>query len=104
MPCPAKHAVLDERTVAYLDLTGSGAGTVAHLRDDDRITRMYCTFPGAPRILRLYGHGRTAATRGKFVWLHPLRETRQQLLLAGTELAERGRVSQADDVMFLTLS
>jgi hypothetical protein len=51
-------AVLDERTVAYLDLTGSGAETAAHLRDDGRITLMFCAFSGPPRILRLYGQGR----------------------------------------------
>ena len=51
-------AVLDERTVAYLDLTGSGAETAGHLRDDGRITLMFCAFSGPPRILRLYGQGR----------------------------------------------
>ena len=51
-------AVLDERTVAYLDLTGSGAETAAHLRDNRRITLMFCAFSGPPRILRLYGRGR----------------------------------------------
>jgi Pyridoxamine 5'-phosphate oxidase len=51
-------AVLDERTVAYLDLTGSGAETAAHLRADRRITLMFCAFSGPPRILRLYGQGR----------------------------------------------
>ena len=47
-------AVLDERTVTYLDLTGSGAETAAQLRDDGRITLMFCAFSGLPRILRLY--------------------------------------------------
>jgi hypothetical protein len=51
-------AILDERTVAYLDLTGSGAETIAHLRDNGRITLMFCAFSGPPRILRLYGRGR----------------------------------------------
>jgi hypothetical protein len=51
-------AVLDGRTVAYLDLTGSGAETAAHLRDNGRITLMFCAFSGPPRILRLYGRGR----------------------------------------------
>lgn len=49
--------VLDPRRVAYLDLTGSGVETVAHLRHDGRITLMFCAFEGAPRILRLYGRG-----------------------------------------------
>src|SRR4051794_40434160 len=50
-------AVLDERTVAWLDLTGSGIETVAHLRDDGRITVMFCAFEGKPNIVRLYGRG-----------------------------------------------
>jgi len=49
--------ILDERTVAYLDLTGSGVETIAHLRDNGRITFMFCGFTGPPRILRLFGHG-----------------------------------------------
>ena len=49
--------VLDERTVAYLDLTGSGAETMAHLRENARITLMACAFDGPPRIVRLYGTG-----------------------------------------------
>jgi hypothetical protein len=49
--------VLDERTVAYLDLTGSGNETAAHLAENGRITFMFCSFAGPPRILRLYGRG-----------------------------------------------
>jgi hypothetical protein len=52
-------AVVDPRQVAYLDLTGSGVETIAHLRHDGRITVMFCAFEGPPRILRLYGHGST---------------------------------------------
>lgn len=48
---------LDERTVAYLDLTGSGAETAAHLLADGRMTIMFCSFVGKPMILRLYGRG-----------------------------------------------
>jgi hypothetical protein len=51
-------AVLDARTVAYLDITGSGIETVAHLRDNGRIVLMFCAFAGAPRIVRLHGRGR----------------------------------------------
>lgn len=50
--------VLDANRVAWLDLTGSGVETIAHLKADGRITLMFCAFSGAPRILRLYGHGR----------------------------------------------
>jgi hypothetical protein len=51
-------AVLGPRTVAYLDLTGSGAETIAHLRQNGRITIMFCSFGPAPKILRIYGSGR----------------------------------------------
>jgi hypothetical protein len=53
--------VLDERTVAYLDLTGSGNETAAHLRVDGRITLMFCALDEPPSILRLYGRGTTLA-------------------------------------------
>ncbi len=49
--------VLDDHTVAYLDLTGSGAETIAHLRDNGRITFMFCAFEGKPNIVRFYGTG-----------------------------------------------
>ena len=51
--------VLAERRVAYLDLTGSGNETSAHLEENGRITFMFCAFDGTPKILRLYGVGRT---------------------------------------------
>jgi Pyridoxamine 5'-phosphate oxidase len=49
--------ILDERTVAYLDLVGSGAETIAHLRENGRIVIMLCAFEGGPRIVRLHGTG-----------------------------------------------
>jgi hypothetical protein len=49
--------VLDEHTVAYLDVIGSGAETIAHLRENGRIVVMFCAFDGPPRILRLHGTG-----------------------------------------------
>jgi hypothetical protein len=51
-------AVLDETTVAYLDLGGSGVETISHIRDNGRITIMFAAFSGPPKILRLYGQGR----------------------------------------------
>jgi Pyridoxamine 5'-phosphate oxidase len=51
-------AVVGPRTVAYLDLTGSGAETIAHLRQNGKITIMFCSFGSAPKVLRLYGTGR----------------------------------------------
>lgn len=50
--------VLGGRRAAYLDLTGSGNETAAHLAENGRITLMFCAFEGRPRILRLYGRGR----------------------------------------------
>ena len=50
--------VLSNTEVAYLDLTGSGVETIAHLRENARMTIMFCAFAGVPRILRLYGQGR----------------------------------------------
>jgi hypothetical protein len=50
--------ILGPKSVAYLDLTGSGIETVAHLRQNGRITIMFCAFEGPPMILRLYGRGR----------------------------------------------
>jgi hypothetical protein len=49
--------VLDEHTVAYLDLTGSGAETMAHVRENGRVTLMFCAFSGRPSIVRLFGRG-----------------------------------------------
>jgi hypothetical protein len=50
-------AVLGRRTVAYLDLTGSGTETIAHLRQNGQITIMFCSFDHTTKILRLYGTG-----------------------------------------------
>jgi hypothetical protein len=50
-------AVLDEHRVAYLDLTGSGIETIAHVRENARITLMFCAFEGPARVVRLSGRG-----------------------------------------------
>ncbi|WP_055589404.1 pyridoxamine 5'-phosphate oxidase family protein [Peterkaempfera griseoplana] len=50
-------AVLDEHTVAYLDFTGSGAESIAHLRENGRITLMWCSFEGPPDVVRVHGTG-----------------------------------------------
>jgi hypothetical protein len=50
--------ILGPHRVAYLDLIGSGAETVAHLRENGRIVVMLCSFEGPPRIVRLHGRGR----------------------------------------------
>jgi predicted pyridoxine 5'-phosphate oxidase superfamily flavin-nucleotide-binding protein len=49
--------VIDDHTVAYLDVNGSGIETIGHLRENGRIVVMFCAFDGPPRILRLHGRG-----------------------------------------------
>ena len=49
--------ILDPSTVVYQDLTGSGAETIAHLRENGRIVMMFCAFKGPTKIVRLYGQG-----------------------------------------------
>jgi predicted pyridoxine 5'-phosphate oxidase superfamily flavin-nucleotide-binding protein len=49
--------ILNDREIAYLDLTGSGVETIAHIRENGRITVMWNAFEGEPRILRVYGEG-----------------------------------------------
>lgn len=66
--------LLGPRAVAWLDLTGSGIETIAHLRENGRIVLMLCAFEGPPRIVRLHGTGETLtpdhpdwdALRGRF--------------------------------------
>ena len=66
--------IFSSRQVGYLDLTGSGNETAAHLRENGRFTIMFCSFTADPLILRLYGRGRVihrqdpewAALRGAF--------------------------------------
>jgi hypothetical protein len=53
--------VLDSHTVAYLDMIGSGAETIAHVRENGRIVVMLCAFEGPPRIVRLHGRGEVVA-------------------------------------------
>jgi hypothetical protein len=49
--------ILDEQTIAYADMAGSGIETVAHLRENGRIVIMFCAFDGPPKIVRLHGRG-----------------------------------------------
>jgi hypothetical protein len=57
----ATFAILDPRQVAYLDLTGSGAETIAHLRENGRVVLMFCAFEGKPKIVRIHGRGEVVA-------------------------------------------
>jgi Pyridoxamine 5'-phosphate oxidase len=72
--------ILSENSVAYLDQTGSGSETAAHLRADGRLTLMFCAFSGAPMILRLYGRGK-CLFRGSLAY--------SALLASGFENEER---------------
>jgi Pyridoxamine 5'-phosphate oxidase len=67
--------ILGPTKVAYLDLTGSGVETIAHLRENGRIVLMFCAFQGPPNILRLHGRGRvvdpSSAEFGELAALFP---------------------------------
>lgn len=70
--------VLNDKQVAWLNLTGSGNETAAHLKEVNRITVMFCAFDGKPLILRLYGTAQTIhrqdADWGKYYNLFPADE------------------------------
>lgn len=78
--------VLSPNRVAYLDLTGSGNETAAHLRENGRITFMFCAFTGPPRILRLYGVGEVVLPGtpewGELVDLFPAHPGARQIIAA----------------------
>ncbi|MDQ3800719.1 MAG: pyridoxamine 5'-phosphate oxidase family protein [Acidobacteriota bacterium] len=59
---------LDDETIAYLDLTGSGNETAAHLSENGRITVMFCSFSGKPLILRIYGRGKVVRPTDEPLW------------------------------------
>jgi hypothetical protein len=85
--------VLDDHTVAYLDIVGSGAETIAHVRENGRIVVMLCAFDGPPRILRLHG-------RGEIVPAHEPRFT--ALLAAGFDQPEHPEARRAIVVVHVT--
>jgi len=57
--------IIDNKRIAWLNLTGSGNETAAHLLENNRITLMFCAFEGAPLILRIYGKARSYHPRDK---------------------------------------
>ncbi|AUH43976.1 pyridoxamine 5'-phosphate oxidase family protein [Streptomyces sp. CMB-StM0423] len=87
-------AVLDERTVAYLDFAGSNAETIAHLRENGRITLMWCAFEGPPNIVRVHGSGepvfrddpRFPALLGHFPAVDPSRHGLRAVVVVTAEL------------------
>nr|AIA13340.1 Pyridoxamine 5'-phosphate oxidase [uncultured bacterium]AIA13499.1 Pyridoxamine 5'-phosphate oxidase [uncultured bacterium] len=54
--------IINETTVAYQDITGSGIETISHLRENKRIVIMFCAFEGPPKIVRLHGSGEVILT------------------------------------------
>ncbi len=65
--------VLDDNRVVWLNLTGSGNESAAHVIENDRMTLMFCAFEGSPLILRLYGHAQVIHPRdSKWSELSPL--------------------------------
>ncbi len=84
--------LLSPNQVAYLDLTGSGAETSAHLAENRRITFMFCAFTGRPQILRLYGRG-TVVLPGDDRWadlrsLFPDHPGARQIIVADITLVQ----------------
>jgi predicted pyridoxine 5'-phosphate oxidase superfamily flavin-nucleotide-binding protein len=87
--------VLGDHTVAYLDMVGSGAETVAHLRENGRIVVMLCAFDGPPRILRMYGHGEVIPSddprfpelheRAGFEAPHPIEQAQRAVILVAVD-------------------
>jgi hypothetical protein len=90
--------VLGPMAVAYVDLVGSGAETVAHLRENGRLALMFCAFAGPPKIVRLHGQGRVveegtpefAALLAQFSLADELRP-----LARGIVIAEVSRISDS---------
>ncbi len=65
--------VLDDNRVVWLNLTGSGNETAAHMAENDRMTLMFCAFEGSPFILRLFGHANVIHPRDpEWDQLYPL--------------------------------
>ncbi len=84
--------VLDEQTVLWLNLTGSGNETANHLRYDERMTLMFCAFEGTPLILRLYGKARAYHQRDaywkKHIGLFPALPGSRQLIELQIDLVQ----------------
>lgn len=88
-------SVLDDHTVAYLDMYGSGAETVAHIRENGRVVVMLCAFEGPPRILRLHGRGEVVPAgeerfdelleRAAFEAPHPVAEAQRAIIVVAVE-------------------
>jgi hypothetical protein len=85
--------VLDENTVVWLNLTGSGNETAAHLLENDRMTLMFCAFEGPPTILRLFGHAKALrpddASWAEYISLFPEYRGSRQIILMDVGLVQK---------------
>lgn len=85
--------ILGSKRVAYVDYIGSGIETVAHIRQNGRLTVMFCAFDGSPKILRLYGEGRAvepgdAEFQELIGQFEPIMPVRSIVVLAVTRIAD----------------
>jgi hypothetical protein len=82
-------SVLDPQRVAWVDYTGSGIETVAHLRENGRICVMFCSFDKRPRIVRLHGRGHVATAGdpvyAEVVALHPEHPSTRAVIVVDVE-------------------
>ncbi len=85
--------VIDEKRVIWLNLTGSGNETAAHLEADGRITMMMCAFEGAPMILRIYGKGKV---------IHPKHELWPELIDQFPDLGGKRQIIDVEVEMVMT--
>jgi len=82
-------SVLGRHRVGWVDYTGSGVETIAHLRENGRITLMFCSYDARPRIVRLHGRGTVAlpgeAAYEQVVALHPAHPSTRAVVLVDVE-------------------
>ncbi|MBE7701120.1 pyridoxamine 5'-phosphate oxidase family protein [Oerskovia sp. Sa1BUA8] len=88
--------VLDPHRVAYLDYTGSGAESAAHLQENGRIVVMFCAFEGPPNIVRFHGRGRYVLARTpEFDELRPSFSKEREIGQRGIVVVDVDRVSDS---------
>lgn len=87
-------SVLGPRTLAWVDGTGSGVETIAHVRENGRITLMWCAFSGPPRVVRVHGRGRVCLP-GDPLWERVLAEHPEQPSPRAVVVVEATRVSDS---------
>jgi len=86
--------LIGSKQVAYLDLTGSGAETIAHVRENGRIVFMFCAFSGAPKIVRLHGKAEVV-TDDSLKWTELCRLFPEHLGTRAIILAEVRRIDES---------